>query len=73
MFEIEGEVQEILPNLMFRVLIKTGPEDMLGKVILCTLAGKMRMFHIQVLLGDKVKADVSKYDTSKGRITFRVK
>jgi len=56
-FEVEGEVLEVLPNMM----------------LLCTLAGKMRMYRIRVLLGDMIKAEVSKYDMSRGRITFRVK
>ena len=72
-FEIEGEILESLPNMTFRVTVTTGPENMIGKTILCTLAGKMRMFKIRVLIGDKIKADVSKYDPSKGRITFRVR
>lgn len=73
MFEVEGEILESLPNMMFRVNVTTGPEDMVGKTILCLLSGKMRMFKIRVMIGDKIKADVSKYDPSKGRITFRVK
>ena len=72
-FEIEGEILESLPNMTFRVTATAGPENMIGKAILCTLAGKMRMFKIRVLIGDKIKADVSKYDPSKGRITFRVR
>ncbi|MBI5151733.1 MAG: translation initiation factor IF-1 [Candidatus Pacebacteria bacterium] len=72
-FEVEGEITESLPNMMFRVSVTSGPEDMIGKTILCTLSGKMRMYKIRVMLGDKIKADVSKYDTSKGRLTFRVK
>ena len=73
MFEVEGEILESLPNMMFRVNVTSGPEDMIGKTILCLLSGKMRMFKIRVMIGDKIKADVSKYDQSKGRITFRVK
>lgn len=73
MFEVEGEILESLPNMMFRVHVTSGPEDMVGKTILCLLSGKMRMFKIRVMIGDKIKADVSKYDQSKGRITFRVK
>lgn len=73
MFEVEGEILESLPNMMFRVNVTSGPEDMVGKTILCLLSGKMRMFKIRVMIGDKIKADVSKYDPSKGRITFRVK
>lgn len=73
MFEVEGEILESLPNMMFRVNVTSGPEDMIGKTILCLLSGKMRMFKIRVMIGDKIKADVSKYDPTKGRITFRVK
>jgi len=73
MFEVEGEILESLPNMMFRVQVTSGPEDMVGKTILCLLSGKMRMFKIRVMIGDKIKADVSKYDPTKGRITFRVK
>lgn len=73
MFEIEGEVSEALPNTMFRVTVKQGPEDMIGKVVLCTLAGKMRMYRIRVMPGDNVKADISTIDKGRGRITFRVK
>lgn len=73
MFEVEGEILESLPNMMFRVSVTSGPEDMIGKTILCLLSGKMRMFKIRVMIGDKIKADVSKYDPTKGRITFRVK
>lgn len=73
MFEVEGEILESLPNMMFRVNVTSGPEDMVGKTILCLLSGKMRMFKIRVMIGDKIKADVSKYDPTKGRITFRVK
>ncbi len=72
-FEIEGEVTEALPNTMFRVGVTTGPEDMIGKQVLCTLAGKMRMYKIRVMPGDHVKADISLIDRSRGRITFRVK
>lgn len=73
MFEVEGEILESLPNMMFRVSVTSGSEDMIGKTILCLLSGKMRMFKIRVMIGDKIKADVSKYDPTKGRITFRVK
>lgn len=72
-YEVEGEITESLPNMMFRVSVTSGPEDLIGKTILCTLSGKMRMYKIRVMLGDKIKAEVSKYDTSKGRLTFRVK
>jgi len=63
--KVEGIVTEALPNATFRVKI----ED--GRVILCHLAGKMRMYRIKVIPGDKVKVEVSPYDESKGRIVYR--
>ena len=67
--EFEGTVTEALPNAMFRVKLDTGQED---HVILATLAGKMRMFHIKILPGDRVKVELSPYDLSRGRITYRL-
>lgn len=70
----EGEVVEALPNTMFRVKVdETAPDAIKGKVLLCTLAGKMRMYRISVMPGDRVKLDVSPYDFSRGRITYRVR
>lgn len=64
---LEGEVIEALPNAMFRV--KTEDKGM----VLCHLSGKMRLNHIKVLPGDGVKIEVSPYDYSRGRITYRQK
>lgn len=73
-FEIDGIVTESLPNTMFRVqLTEEAPEDLGGSTILCTLSGKMRMYRIKVMPGDKVKCEISHYDTSRGRITYRSK
>lgn len=72
-FEIEGEITEALPNAMFRIRVVTGPEDVIGKEVLCMLSGKMRMYRISVMPGDKVKADISTIDKTRGRITFRVR
>ena len=73
-FEIEGEVQEALPNTLFRVRITEAPvEGLLGKVILCHISGKMRMHYIRILPADRVRIEMSPYDLEKGRITFRVK
>ncbi|HAU99026.1 MAG: Translation initiation factor IF-1 [Microgenomates group bacterium GW2011_GWF2_45_18] len=72
-FEVTGEIIETLPNMTFRVQVSEGPEALIKTLILCTLAGKMKMFRIKVMLGDIVKAEVSKYDTTRGRITFRVR
>ena len=64
---LEGVVDEVLPNTTFRVTTTEGHN------LLCHLSGKMRQNRIQVLLGDKVMLEVSVYDTSKGRITYRTK
>lgn len=65
--EVEGKVLESLPNTLFRV------ELFDGKIILCHLSGKMRMNFIKILPGDKVRVEMTPYDDSKGRITFRIK
>ncbi len=65
--ELEGTVSEILPNAMFRVTVN-GTHD-----ILTTLGGKMRQNRIRVLEGDRVKVEVSPYDLTRGRITYRHK
>ncbi|MEA3496085.1 MAG: translation initiation factor IF-1 [Bacteroidota bacterium] len=63
----DGEVTEALPNAMFKVRLENGHE------ILAHISGKMRMYYIRILPGDKVKVEMSPYDLSKGRITFRYK
>ena len=63
----EGELTEALPNLMFRVTLDNG-HDVLGK-----LAGKLRRHRIRVLPGDRVRIEISPYDLSRGRITYRLK
>ena len=65
--EIDGEVEEALPNLLFRVRLENDHE------VLAHLAGKMRRFRIRVNPGDKVRVEVSPYDLSRGRIVFRYK
>lgn len=65
--EVEGEVTELLPNTKFRVRLSNGHQ------ILAHISGKMRMNFIKILPGDKVLVEVSKYDLSKGRITYRSK
>lgn len=64
-FEVEGKVLESLPNTLFRVEL---PD---GSVIICHLSGKMRMNFIKILPGDKVKVEMTPYDKTKGRITYR--
>ena len=71
-FEIEGTVEECLPNTMFRVLVTDSQvAPMVGQVLLGTLVGKMRLYRIRVLPGDYVKGYVSKYDLKKCKITYR--
>jgi len=65
--EIDGVVADVLPNSTFRVQLTNGHD------VLATLAGKMRRFRIRVLAGDRVTLDVSPYDLTRGRITFRHK
>ena len=70
----EGEIIASLPNTLFRVKIDdSAAEEIRGKTILCALSGKMRMFRISVMPGDRVKIEVSNYDLGKGRITYRNK
>jgi translation initiation factor IF-1 len=63
----EGTIVEALPNAQFRVKLENGHE------ILAHVSGKMRMFYIKILPGDKVTVEMSPYDLSKGRITYRYK
>jgi|TARA_Y100000590_G_scaffold431616_1_gene546573 translation initiation factor IF-1 len=63
--EVDGEIQETLPNATFRVRLDN------DHVILAHVSGKMRMHYIKLLPGDKVKIEMSPYDLSKGRIIFR--
>lgn len=72
--EVEGTITQALPNTMFRVkLDEDGPEEWKGKKILCTLSGKMRMYRIRVMPGDRAKIQVTPYDENRGRIIFRYK
>ena len=66
-FEVSGVVQESLPNAMFRVALDNGHK------IIAHISGKMRMHYIKILPGDKVTVELSPYDLSRGRITYRVK
>lgn len=65
--EVLGQVLEALPNTMFRVKL----ED--GKVILCHLAGRMRINYIKIMPGDRVKIEMTPYDSTRGRIIFRLR
>ena len=63
--EVDGEIVETLPNAMFRVKLEN------DHVVLAHVSGKMRMHYIKILPGDTVKLELSPYDLSRGRITFR--
>ena len=65
--EVEGTVVEALPNAMFRVELANGHE------VLAHISGKIRMHYIRVLPGDKVLIELSPYDLTRGRITYRLK
>ena len=65
--EMEGTVTDSLPNAMFKVTLENGHE------VLAHISGKMRMNYIRILPGDKVKIEISVYDLTKGRITYRYK
>jgi translation initiation factor IF-1 len=65
--ELEGEVIDTLPNTTFRVKLEN------GHVVTAHISGKMRKNYIRILTGDKVKVEMTPYDLSKGRITFRAR
>ncbi len=65
--EIEGIIKEAYPNATFKVEIPS------GKTILAHISGKMRIHHIKILPGDRVKVELSPYDLNKGRIVYRSK
>ena len=67
LIETEGKILEALPNAMFKVELEN------GHIVLAHVSGKMRMNFIRILPGDKVKLELSPYDLTRGRITFRVK
>ena len=67
LIKLDGTITEALSNAMFRVKLENGHE------ILATISGKMRMNYISILPGDKVAVEISPYDLSRGRITFRYK
>ena len=62
---LDGKIVDTLPNAMFRVELEN------GHTVLAYLSGKMRKYYIRILLGDRVKVEMSSYDLTKGRITYR--
>ena len=65
--EVQGKIIETLPNAMFRVELEN------GHIVLAHISGKMRMHFIKILPGDKVTVELSPYDLTRGRITYRFK
>jgi len=65
--EVEGNVIEALPNATFTVALENGHQ------VLAYLSGKMRKYYIRILLGDRVRVELSEYDLKRGRITYRFK
>jgi translation initiation factor IF-1 len=65
--QMQGEVAEMLPNATFRVKLEN------GHMVLAHISGKMRMHYIKILPGDKVTVELTPYDSSRARITFRAK
>jgi translation initiation factor IF-1 len=65
--EVEGTITDPLPNAMFKVELANGHE------VLAHVSGKMRMHYIKILLGDRVLVELSPYDLTRGRITYRFK
>ena len=67
LIEVEGVIKEALPNAQFRVELEN------GHIVLAHISGKIRMHFIRILPGDTVKVELSPYDLSRGRITYRCK
>jgi len=67
LLELTGVVEEVLPGNMFRVQVENMPE-----LLLCYMGGKLKQHKIRIIEGDSVKLEVSTYDLSKGRITYRL-
>ena len=65
--EMEGKVIDTLPNTMFRVQLEN------GHIVTAHISGKMRKHYIRILTGDSVKVEITPYDLTKGRITFRMR
>jgi len=67
LIELTGKVEEVLPGNMFRVKVDGQPH-----VLLCYMGGKLKQHKIKVILGDNVRVEVSPYDLTKGRVTYRL-
>ena len=67
LIELTGKIEEVLPGSMFRVKL-----DNMPNIITCYTGGKLKQHKIKIILGDKVKVEVSAYDLTKGRVTYRL-
>lgn len=67
LLELTGEIQEVLPGSMFRVKV-----DNMPNVLTCYTGGKLKQHKIKIIMGDRVKIEVSPYDLTKGRVTYRL-
>ena len=67
LIELTGAVEEVLPGNMFRVKV-----DNLSNILVCYTSGKLKQHKIKIILGDRVKIEVSPYDLTKGRVTYRL-
>jgi len=67
LIELTGVVDEVLPNTTFRVKV-----DNVEQIVLCYIGGRLKQHKIKIILGDKVKIEMSPYDLTKGRITYRM-
>jgi translation initiation factor IF-1 len=67
LIELTGAVEEVLPGNMFRVKV-----DNLSNILTCYTSGKLKQHKIKIILGDRVKIEVSPYDLTKGRVTYRL-
>ena len=67
LIELTGSVEEVLPGNMFRVKV-----DNLSNILICYTSGKLKQHKIKIILGDRVKIEVSPYDLTKGRVTYRL-
>jgi len=65
--ELVGKVEEVLPGNMYRVKVENMPN-----ILLCYMGGKLKQHKIRIILGDNVKIEVSPYDLTKGRVTYRL-
>lgn len=65
--ELTGQVEEVLPGNMFRVRV-----DNMAAILLCYMAGRLKQHKIRIILGDKVRVEISPYDLTKGRVTYRL-